>query len=250
MTIRHDGLLVDWLGYATTRLEAPDGTMVYLDPGRYGVLSGEWESPGGEDLSHPAPQNDYPKDGDVVCITHDHHYDTDAITRVAKRDATLVVYEGVDAANIDRDVDAVEELPYEVVRVDDEAQVSVAGVDVWTVPAFNEPDGPHAKPDGSVSHPRGLGCGFKLSIGGVSVFWPGDADALDAFAQLDVSLFLANIGGTVVSDRHEAADLAEAMDPDLVLPVHYNTIEMLTADSGEFAKDVARRGIPVVLDER
>jgi hypothetical protein len=32
--------------------------------------------------------------------------------------------------------------------------------------------------------------------------------------------------------------------------VHYNTIEILQADSGEFAKDVAKRGVPVVLDER
>ncbi|PSQ48138.1 hydrolase, partial [Halobacteriales archaeon SW_6_65_15] len=47
-----------------------------------------------------------------------------------------------------------------------------------------------------------------------------------------------------------AADLAEAMDPDLVLPVHYNTFEALETDSGAFAADVAGRGVPVVLDER
>ncbi|WP_435358987.1 MBL fold metallo-hydrolase [Haloarchaeobius sp. DFWS5] len=250
MTIRHDGLQVDWLGYATTRLEAPNGTVVYLDPGRYGVLSGGWTSPTNEDLPHPEPQNEYPKDGDVICVTHDHHYDSDAITRVAKSDATLVVYEAVDASNIDRDVEAVEDLPYEVVRVGDESYLSEAGVDVWTVPAYNEPDGPRVKADGSVSHPEGFGCGFKVALGGVTVFWPGDSDALDGYAELDVSLFLANIGGTVVSDRHESAELAEAMDPDLVLPVHYNTIDILTTDSGEFAKDVARRGIPVVLDEQ
>jgi L-ascorbate metabolism protein UlaG (beta-lactamase superfamily) len=50
-------------------------------------------------------------------------------------------------------------------------------------------------------------------------------------------------------NRHEAADLAETMDPDLVLPIHYNTFAALEADSGEFAADVAKRGVPVVLDE-
>ena len=75
-------------------------------------------------------------------------------------------------------------------------------------------------------------------------------DALDEFRTLDVSLFLANIAGSVGMDRHEAADLAEAMDPDLVLPVHYNTRDFLAADSGAFAQDVAKRGVPVVLDER
>jgi L-ascorbate metabolism protein UlaG (beta-lactamase superfamily) len=51
-------------------------------------------------------------------------------------------------------------------------------------------------------------------------------------------------------DRHATADLAEALDPDLVLPIHYNTFEALQADSGAFAADVAGRGVPVVLDER
>jgi L-ascorbate metabolism protein UlaG (beta-lactamase superfamily) len=50
-------------------------------------------------------------------------------------------------------------------------------------------------------------------------------------------------------DRHDAAGLAEDMDPDLVLPIHYNTFPDLEADSGAFAADVAKRSVPVVLDE-
>jgi len=44
MTIRHNDLAVDWLGYATLRIEGDD-SVVYMDPGRYGVLSGEWGAP-------------------------------------------------------------------------------------------------------------------------------------------------------------------------------------------------------------
>lgn len=33
MTIKHDGLDVSWLGYATVRIESPDGFVVYFDPG-------------------------------------------------------------------------------------------------------------------------------------------------------------------------------------------------------------------------
>jgi len=51
-------------------------------------------------------------------------------------------------------------------------------------------------------------------------------------------------------NRHGAADLAETLDPDLVVPIHYNTFDMLRADSGAFAADVAKRGVPVALDER
>lgn len=236
MTIKHDGLSVTWLGYATVRIETSDGFVAYLDPGRYGVL------------------DDYhARDGDLVCVTHNHHYDSDAIESVAKEDATVVAFEAVDASDIDRDVTPVDDLPYEVVRVGEEDHLTVGDVgqvDLWSLPAYNRPDGPHADGDGNVTHPRGLGCAFLLSIGGRTVFWPGDSDALDGFDELEVSLFLANIGGSVVMDRHEAADLAESLDPDLVLPIHYDTIELLEADEEAFVVDVAKRGIPVVLDER
>jgi L-ascorbate metabolism protein UlaG (beta-lactamase superfamily) len=251
MTVRHRNLSVTWYGYATTRIETDGGFVAYLDPGRYGVLSGEWTPVGGgnpRNAAHPRATNHRPADADLVCVTHDHHYDPDGIRRVAGEDSTVVVYEAVDPANIDRDVAHVSELPGEVVHIGEEDHLAVDGpdgaVDVWSVPAYNEPDGPR---DG---HPPGFGCGFRLSLGGTSVFWPGDSDALDAFAELDVSLFLANIAGSVVSSAAESAALAEALEPELVLPVHYNTIETLQADSGEFARDVAKRGLPVVLDEQ
>ncbi len=237
------------MGYATVRIESPDGFVVYLDPGRYGVLSGEWEPPGDADVAHPEPLDYYGRDGDLVCVTHDHHYDSDAIERVAAADATVAVFEGVDADRIDRDVAPVESLPFDVVRVGEEDHLTVGDADVWTVPAYNDPDGPHA-PGGTPTHPRGMGCGFLLSLDGTTAFWPGDSDALSGFERLEVSLFLANIGGSVVMDRHEAADLAETLDPDLVVPVHYNTIDLLTTDSAAFAADVAGRGVPVALDER
>ncbi|WP_348608972.1 MBL fold metallo-hydrolase [Halobaculum rarum] len=255
MTVRHDDLRVTWYGYATARIESEDGTVAYTDPGRYGVLSGEWTPPGGgnpKEAAHPRATDHRPMDADLVVVTHDHHYDSEGIERVAADDATVVVYEGVDAAGIDRDAKPVDELPFEVVRVGEADHVAVDGVgDVWSMPAYNEADGPHADDDGSVPHPKGLGVGYRFTVGseGTSVFWPGDSDALAAFAELDVSLFLANLSGSVCMSGPEAAALAERMDPDLVVPIHYNTQAFLEADSAAFASDVAKRAIPVALDE-
>ncbi|KOX91555.1 MBL fold metallo-hydrolase [Haloarcula rubripromontorii] len=247
MTVRHDGITAEWLGYATLRLEGDD-TVVYFDPGRYGVLTGEWE-PDTPGVGHPPTQDYAPKDGDIVCVTHIHHYDPDGIRRVAAEDATVVAFEGINVHATDRDLDRLADLDYEVRKVSMEADVLVDDVPIWTMPAYNHEDGRNVKDDGSPIHPKGIGCGFLVSLDDTRVFWPGDTDVLDGHAELDVSLFVPSIAQNYTMNRHEAADLAEAMDPDLVLPMHYNTFESLEGDSGAFAEDVAKRGVPVVLDE-
>ncbi|RQG94034.1 MBL fold metallo-hydrolase [Natrarchaeobius chitinivorans] len=251
MSIEHEGLEVSWLGYATTRIQAPDGTVVYTDPGRYGTLEGTWSRQYG-DAPHPSGEAYEARDGDIVVVTHDHHYDDDGIERVASEDATVVVYEAVSADRIGangRDVVEPESLPYDVQRIGEGDEMTIDGVTVSAVPAYNHPDGPNA-PGGEPIHPEGFGCGFVLTVDGVPCFWTGDSDVLEEHADLEVSLFLPSIASNFTMDRHGAADLAERLEPDLVLPIHYNTFPDLEADSKAFAGDVASRGVPVVLDER
>ncbi|WP_458187593.1 MBL fold metallo-hydrolase [Haladaptatus sp. NG-WS-4] len=249
MTVQYDGLTVEWFGYATVRLETEDGFVAYVDPGRYGVLTGEWK-PDSPDAAHPNPVDYHARDGDAVFVTHDHHYDSDGIERVAGEDATVVVYEGVDASEIDRDVKAVDDLPYDVRRIGEEDRCTVGHCEVWSLPAYNESDGPHTNANGEPFHPRGFGVGYLLSLAGTTVFWPGDSDVLEGHSELEVSLFLPPIGGSFTMDRHEAAELAAGLNPGLVLPIHYDTFSALETDSGAFATDVAKRGVPVVLDEQ
>ncbi|ADB59387.1 Zn-dependent hydrolase of the beta-lactamase fold-like protein [Haloterrigena turkmenica DSM 5511] len=247
MTVRHDNVTVSWLGYATVRIESADGTVVYVDPGRYGTLTGEWD----RDVPHPPGRAYDERDGDLVLVTHDHHYDSDGVRRVASEDATVIAYEAVDAESIragGRDVEDLEALPYDVQRVEYGEEATVEGVDLEVLPAFNHPDGPNA-PDGDPIHPEGFGCGYRFAVGGTSVCWTGDSDVLDDHTDLEVSLFLPPIGKNFTMNRTEAAELAAAIDPDLVCPIHYNTFPDLDADSRAFAADVAAAGVPVVLDE-
>jgi L-ascorbate metabolism protein UlaG (beta-lactamase superfamily) len=246
MTVRHDDLTVDWLGYATLRIEGDDA-IVYMDPGRYGVLSGEWE-PHVDGVGHPPAQDYEAKDGDVVCVTHIHHYDPDGIRRVASDDATVVLFEGINVHETDRDVERPAELPYDVVTVSMEDELLAGEVPIWTVPAYNDPEGPNVNDDGTPIHPKGIGCGFLVDVDGTRMFWPGDSDVLPGHEELDVSLFVPSIAKNFTMDRHAAAELAEAMDPDLVLPIHYNTFESLEGDDEAFVVDVASRNVPVVLD--
>ena len=231
MTVRYGAVTVDWLGYATVRIEGQTGATVYVDPGRYGVLDG-----------YDA------RDGDLILVSHDHHYDPDGIRRVAHEDALVVVHEAVDADRIDRDVVQPESLPYTVERVRADETFVVGPLDLYTTPAYNEPGGPRTRENGEPYHPEGTGCGYGVTIDGVTAFWPGDTDALPFHEALDVDLFLPPIGGSFTMDRHEAADLAARMEPGLVLPIHYDTFEALETDEEAFVVDVAKQGVPVVLD--
>lgn len=247
MTVSYDDLTIEWLGYATVRIEGEQ--TIYLDPGRYGVLTGEWEPDSERGRAHPTATDYRPEDGNLVCLSHVHHYDPDGIDRVLDTAGTVLACEGINPRTSSRELPRLVDLDHPVHEIGTEDQRIVAETPVWTVPAYNEPDGPHTQADGTPFHPEGRGCGFLLSVDGTRLFWPGDTDVLDGHAELDVDVFLPPIGGAFTMDRDEAADLAVAMEPDLVVPIHYNTFEALETDSAAFVENLSARGVEVVLEE-
>ncbi|WP_255170937.1 MBL fold metallo-hydrolase [Natrononativus amylolyticus] len=222
MSVEHAGLTIERLGHASVRLETADGTVLYVDPWSE-VLEGE------------------PGDGDVVFVTHDDfdHYDPEAIAAVADSGATVAVYEGIDTADLDLDLETVS-LPYDGER-------TVDGIEVRTVPAYNDPAGDHVDDEGEPFHADGEVIGLVLSIGGTSVFVPSDTDFLEHHESISADVFLPPIGGHYTMDRHEAADFARSVDPDLVLPIHYDTFEAIETDAEAFAADLEDDGIRVEL---
>lgn len=247
MTVTHDTLTIEWLGYATLRI-ATDDTVVYLDPGRYGVLTGEW-TPDSEPHRHPPAREYAPHDADLVAVTHDDHYDSDGIERVSNEETTLVLFESISPRFIDREDRRIHDLPGEVVRVGEHDDRAVGDVILRTVPAYNEVNGPHTRDDGEPFHPEGTGVGFHLTVDDTRLFWPGDTDVLDGHAQLDVDVFCPPIGGAFTMDRHEAAGLAADLTPERVVPVHYDTFDALETDVEAFAAELAEEEIPVTIDD-
>ena len=64
------------------------------------------------------------------------------------------------------------------------------------------------------------------------MFWPGDTDVLADRGHLYVDVGCPPIGGAFTMDRHTAADLAEALDPDLGLSIDYDTFDAIETDPG------------------
>ena len=132
------------------------------------------------------------------------------------------------------------DLPYE-------GELTVAGIAVRTVPAYNDPDGDHVDDDGNPFHADGEVIGLLLDLGGTTVFFPSDTDFLPHHEPVRADVFVPPIGGHYTMDRHEAAAFARSVAPELVLPVHYDTFEAIETDVTAFVEDLEADGIRVEL---
>jgi len=219
MSVQYEGLTFERLGHASVRIDTGE-LVVYVDPWS-DMLDGQ------------------PRDGDVVFVTHDDpdHYDPDAIRAVASDDADVVVYEAVDTSALDREVTP---LAYD-------GSLSVRGIAVEALPAYNRSDGDHVDEHGDPFHAEREVVGLLLTFDDVTVYFTSDTDFLPAHNHVQADVFLPPIGGHYTMDRHEAAEFAASVTPDLVLPVHYNTFEAVETDAEAFAEEVAGSGIRVEL---
>jgi L-ascorbate metabolism protein UlaG (beta-lactamase superfamily) len=218
MPIAFHGVAFERLGHASLRIETQDGTVIYVDPWSE-VLDGD------------------PQDGDVVLVTHGDfdHYDPNGITAVAGPRATVAVFDAVDTSALDT---AVVDLPHEgAVEVDD--------LVIQTVPAYNAADGDHLDDSGEPFHLEGDGVGLVLTLDETVVFVPSDTDYLPHHERMSVDVFIPPIGGHYTMDRHDAAAFARSVEPELVIPIHYDTFEAIETDVDAFAEELEADGIRV-----
>jgi L-ascorbate metabolism protein UlaG (beta-lactamase superfamily) len=220
MQVEHGGLTFESLGHASVRITTGDGRVIYIDP---------WSE----------MLDDEPHDGDVVFVTHDDrdHYDVAAIEAVRAPTGTVAAYDAVDTTELGLDV---VDLPYE-------GTATVAGIDVRTLPAYNDPDGEHVDEDGEPFHADGEVIGLLFTIDGTTVYYPSDTDFHPHQASVETDVFLPPIGGGFTMDRHEAAEFVRSIEPALVLPVHYDTFEAVETDAEAFAAELRADGFAVEL---
>lgn len=106
---------------------------------------------------------------------------------------------------------------------------------VRLVPAFHT----NTLPDG---HTVGLSAGFVVSIGGATVYHLGDtclfSDLKLVADRTPINVALVPIGGHYTMDQHDAVSAVELLDPDTVIPMHYDTFPAIKADPERFKRDV------------
>lgn len=220
MNVEYNGLSFERLGHASIRIETNNSQVIYIDP---------WSD----------VLDEHPHDGDVVFVTHDDmdHYDPDAIAAVANEETTLAAYEAIETAEVSIDV----------VSLPEDGETTVADIDVRTLPAYNRTDGDHTDEDGEPFHAPGEVIGLLLAFDDTTVYFTSDTDFLDEHTDLQTDVFIPPIGGGFTMDRVEAAKFARSINPDLILPVHYDTFEAIETDAEAFKEELEADDLQVEL---
>ena len=179
-------IVIKWLGHASFQVKA-DGKVIYIDP----------------------YEGEYKEKADLVLVTHSHfdHCDTSKIRKVLKED-TVIICPADCASKIEGNVRVLK--PGEETRIDD---IVVEAVHAYNYKRFRSPGNPF--------HPKGLGLGYVITVGGKRIYHAGDTDFIPEMKDLkNISVALLPSGGTYTMDNPEAAEAALAIKPEIVIPMH------------------------------
>jgi L-ascorbate metabolism protein UlaG (beta-lactamase superfamily) len=167
---------------------------------------------------------------DVILITHDHfdHCVPEDVKRVQKADSIVVATE-----------DCAKKLSGNVKVVKPGDMLTVHGVEVEAVPAYNTNKDFHPKSKGWV--------GYIFKVNNKRYYIAGDTDhipEMKSFKDIDVA-FLP-VSGTYVMTAQEAVQAAIDIKPKLAIPMHYGAIVGTEADAKAFS-DALKGKIEVLI---
>ncbi len=190
---------MEWLGHDTFRIRA-GGRTIYTDPFK---LSG----------GLPA---------DLVLITHDHfdHCSPDDVAMIQNAGTVIVATEGCAA-----------KLKGKVQTIAPGGRLSVAGVEVEAVSAYNTDKKFHPKANGWV--------GYVLTVESVRIYLAGDTDYIPEMKHIHCDIALLPVSGTYVMTAEEAVQAALTLRPLVAVPMHYGAIVGSAADAERFKQGLA-----------
>ena len=118
-------------------------------------------------------------------------------------------------------------------------KVEINGIRIEAVPAHNI---------NKKFHPQGFGVGYIIDIGGTRIYHAGDTDFIPEMKSIKTDIALLPIGGTYTMDEAEAAEAANAMNPKIVVPMHFGTLKGLEGNIPKF-RGLVKNSEVVVLDK-
>jgi L-ascorbate metabolism protein UlaG (beta-lactamase superfamily) len=213
----YKGIKFHWLGHDGYRIVA-SGKTIYIDP--YQLSKAQQGR----------------NDADIVLITHN-HYD-----HLSMDDLKQVVGKKTDIIAAKECAEQLRPLGLAVNAVAPGDRVTVQGVQVETVAAYNTNKKFHPKADKKV--------GYVMTLNGIRVYHAGDSDDIPEMSQVHPDIALVPVSGTYVMTADEAAKAVdEKIKPKmLAIPMHYASIVGSKKDAARFKELV--KACPVEILEQ
>ena len=159
-------------------------------------------------------------DADIVLVTHDHydHFSPEDIEKIINNETIIVAPKTVKALSKMRNT----------VLVEPNNVYEVKGIKIETISAYNVNKQFHQKDNQWV--------GYIIEIDKTRYYIAGDTDVTPENKQVNCDVAFIPVGGTYTMNYTEAAELANAIKPKIVVPTHYGDIVGEKDDGEKFKK--------------
>lgn len=152
-------------------------------------------------------------DADLILITHTHwdHFSKEDILKIKKESTKIIAPK-----------DSKEEIltlgfsEDNIYIVEPKEELSLYGVIIKTVPAYNKTKTFHPK--------ENKWLGYIVKIEDTIYYVMGDTDALEENKNITCDVLCIPIGGTYTMNATEAAEFTNILNPKKVIPIHYGLV--------------------------
>lgn len=152
-------------------------------------------------------------DADLILITHSHwdHFSKEDILKIKKETTKIIAPK-----------DSKEEIltlgfsEDNIYIVEPKEELSLYGVIIKTVPAYNKTKTFHPK--------ENKWLGYVVKIEDTIYYVMGDTDALEENKNITCDVLCIPIGGTYTMNATEAAEFTNILNPKKVIPIHYGLV--------------------------
>lgn len=174
------------------------------------------------------------QDADYIFCTHSHydHFSPQDIKKIIKEDTVIITVK-----DCIQEVNALQK-PDKIILVKPEEHYQLEGISFSTTYAYNQTKSFHPKEKGWV--------GYLILLDGITYFVAGDTDKVKEIENITCDVALLPVGGTYTMDYEEAANLANCIGANDVVPIHYGTVVGTKQDAEEFRKKVIGKKVSIL----
>ncbi len=169
---------------------------------------------------------------DIILITHEHfdHCSPEDVKKIQGTNTTIVAT-----------ADCAKKLSGKIRIVKPGDKLTVEGIPIEVVPAYNTDKQFHPKAKGWV--------GYIFTVNGQRIYIAGDTDYIPEMKNFKVDIALLPVSGTYVMTAEEAVKAALDIKPKIAIPMHYGSIVGSENDARKFYEGLKGKIEVVILKE-